>query len=194
MIHTKNRKKSLEATVEEMQNFSLTYIEKYAPSKQQLRTYLLKKYLKSKIPNINKKNITDLIDVVLQDLEKKKFLNDKFYSNSKAKSLLNRGSSINKIRYYLLSKGVNTQYISETIDKIKETNKDQDFFSAIKICKKKRIGPSRTENNRTIFYKKDIAILARSGFDFETSRKVMDLNKDEYLKIINLLWFIFIFF
>ncbi len=187
MIHTKNRKKSLEATVEEMQNFSLTYIEKYAPSKQQLRTYLLKKYLKSKIPNINKKNITDLIDVVLQDLEKKKFLNDKFYSNSKAKSLLNRGSSINKIRYYLLSKGVNTQYISETIDKIKETNEDQDFFSAIKICKKKRIGPSRTENNRTIFYKKDIAILARSGFDFETSRKVMDLNKDEYLKIINLL-------
>ena len=101
--------------------------------------------------------------------------------------MLNRGSSINKIRYYLLSKGVNTQYISETIDKIKETNEDQDFFSAIKICKKKRIGPSRTENNRTIFYKKDIAILARSGFDFETSRKVMDLNKDEYLKIINIL-------
>ena len=187
MIHTKNRKKSLEATVEEMQNFSLTYIEKYAPSKQQLRTYLLKKYLKSKIPNINKKNITDLIDVVLQDLEKKKFLNDKFYSNSKAKSLLNRGSSINKIRYYLLSKGVNTQYISETIDKIKETNEDQDFFSAIKICKKKRIGPSRNENNRPLFYKKDLGILARSGFNFETSKRVLDIEKDEYLKIINLL-------
>ena len=187
MIPIKNKKKTLKVTVDEMTNFALNYVEKFAPSKQQLRTYLLKKYLKSKIPNINKKNITDLIDVVLQDLEKKKFLNDKFYSNSKAKSLLNRGSSINKIRYYLLSKGVNTQYISETIDKIKETNEDQDFFSAIKICKKKRIGPSRTENNRTIFYKKDIAILARSGFDFETSRKVMDLNKDEYLKIINLL-------
>ena len=187
MIHTKNRKKSLEATVEEMQNFSLTYIEKYAPSKQQLRTYLLKKYLKSKIPNINKKNITDLIDVVLQDLEKKKFLNDKFYSNSKAKSLLNRGSSINKIRYYLLSKGVNTQYISETIDKIKETNEDQDFFSAIKICKKKRIGPARNDSNRPLFYKKDIGVLARAGFDFETSKKIMDLDSSEYSKIINLL-------
>ena len=187
MIHTKNRKKSLEATVEEMQNFSLTNIEKYAPSKQQLRTYLLKKYLKSKIPNINKKNITDLIDVVLQDLEKKKFLNDKFYSNSKAKSLLNRGSSINKIRYYLLSKGVNTQYISETIDKIKETNEDQDFFSAIKICKKKRIGPARNDSNRPLFYKKDIGVLARAGFDFETSKKIMDLDSSEYSKIINLL-------
>ena len=61
------------------------------------------------------------------------------------------------------------------------------FFSAIKICKKKRIGPARAEDNRTLFYKKDISLLARNGFDFETSRKVMDIEKDEYLKIINLL-------
>tara|TARA_B100001250_G_C19545418_1_gene676562 strand:- start:88 stop:651 length:564 start_codon:yes stop_codon:yes gene_type:complete len=187
MIHTKNKKKSLEVTVEEMRKFSLTYIEKYAPSKQQLKTYLLKKYLQSKLHNINKKNVTDLIDVVLQDLEKSKFVNDSFYSNSKAKSLLNRGSSINKIRNYLLSKGIDNKYILETINQIKDNNEDQDFFSAIKICKKKKIGPSRVEDNRNLFYKKDIAILARSGFDFETSKKVMDLNKDEYLKIINLL-------
>ena len=139
MIHTKNKKKSLEATVEEMRNFSLAYIEKYAPSKQQLKTYLLKKYLQSKLLNINKKNVTDLIDVVLQDLEKNKFVNDSFYSNSKAKSLLNRGSSINKIRNYLLSKGIDNKYILQTINQIKENNGDQDFFSAIKICKKKKL-------------------------------------------------------
>jgi regulatory protein len=187
MIPIKNKKKSLEATVEEMRNFSFAYIEKYSPSKQQLKTYLLKKYLKTKIPSVNKKNITNLIDVVTEDMEKTKFINDKFYSNSKAKTLIQRGSSINKIRNYLLSKGIKDKYIKETIYKIKENNEDQDFFSAIKICKKKRIGPSRDENNRPLFYKKDIGILARSGFDFETSKKVMTLEKDEYLKIINLL-------
>ena len=181
------KKKSLEVTVEEMRNFSLVYIEKYAPSKQQLRTYLLKKYLKSKVGAINKKNITDLIDVVLQDLEQSKFVNDKFYSKSKAQSLIRRGSSINKIRNYLLGKGVNDRYISETIDEIKEQNQDQDFFSAIRICKKKRIGPSRNEDNRPLFYKKDLSVLARSGFDFEVSKKVMDLDKDEYTKIVSLL-------
>ena len=36
MIPNKNKKKSLEVTVEEMRNFSNSYIEKYAPSKQQL--------------------------------------------------------------------------------------------------------------------------------------------------------------
>ena len=187
MIPIKNKKKSLEVTVDEMRNFSFAYIEKYAPSRQQLKTYLLKKYIKTKIPNVNKKNIIDLIDVVLEDLENTKFLNDQFYSDSKAKSLIQRGSSINKIRQYLMSKGIKYNYIKETIEKIKDKNEDQDFFSAIKICKKKRVGPARDENNRPLFYKKDTGILARSGFDFETSKKVLDLDKDEYLKIINLL-------
>ena len=187
MIPIKNKKKTLEVTVEEMRNFSFAYIEKYAPSKQQLRTYLLKKYLRTQIPSVNKKNISDLIDVVLEDLEKSKFLNDKFYSKSKAKSLIQRGSSINKIRNYLYSKGIKDKYINETINSIKEDNDDQDFFSAIKICKKKRIGPAREQDNRSLFYKKDISILARSGFDFETSKKVMDIQKDDYLRIVNFL-------
>ena len=84
-------------------------------------------------------------------------------------------------------KGIKNNYIKDTIEKIKDKNEDQDFFSAIKICKKKRIGPARDENNRPLFYKKDLGILARSGFDFETSKKVIDLKKEDYLKIINIL-------
>ena len=166
MIPIRNRKKTLQVTVEEMRNFAFAYVEKYAPSKQQLKTYLLKKYMKLYSSDIKKKDVNKLIDIVLSDLEKSKFINDQFYSESKAKSMIQRGNSINKIR---------------------EDNSDQDFFSAIKICKKKRIGPARTEDNRTLFYKKDISLLARNGFDFETSKKVMDIEKDEYLKIINLL-------
>ena len=128
-----------------------------------------------------------MIEIVTEDLEKSKFINDKFYSETKAKSLIQRGSSINKIRNYLISKGIGQKYIKNTIQEIKDSNEDQDFFSAIKLCKKKRIGPSRAEDNRSLFYKKDIGVLARSGFDFEVSRRVMDLEKDEYLKIINLL-------
>ena len=187
MIPLKNNKKTLETTVEEMRKFAFSYIEKYAPSKQQLKTYLLKKYLKLKAEKVKKQDVKDLIDIVTEDLEKSKFLSDKFYSESKAKSLIQRGSSINKIRNYLISKGVQDKQIKETIDKIYENNEDQDFFSAIKLCKKKRIGPARTTDNRPLFYKKDISLLARNGFDFETSKKVMDIEKEDYLRIINLL-------
>ena len=57
MILMRNRKKTLEVTMEEMRNFSFAYIEKYAPSKQQLRTYLLKKYLKANVTNVKKQDI-----------------------------------------------------------------------------------------------------------------------------------------
>ena len=187
MIPIKNKKKNLEMTIEEMRNFAFAYLEKYSPSKQQLKTYLLKKYLKLSISSVKKKDLNDLINLVTEDLEKTKFINDKFYSDSKAKHLIQKGSSINKIRNYLISKGIREKYIKETIDKIIDDNKDQDFFSAIKICKKKRIGPARDEDNRSLFYKKDISILARSGFNFETSKKVMDIDKSDYLRIVNLL-------
>ena len=187
MIPIRNRKKSLNVTVEEMRNFALAYVDKYAPSKQQLKTYLLKKYMKLSTSDIRKKDVNKLIDIVLIDLEKSKFINDKFYSESKAKSMIQRGNSINKIRNYLIGKGINDEFIKDTVEKINEDNSDQDFFSAIKICKKKRIGPARVDDNRILFYKKDISLLARNGFDFETSKKVMDIEKDEYLKIINLL-------
>ena len=57
MIPIRNRKKTLEFTVDEMRNFALTYVEKYAPSKQQLKIYLLKKELEENLwvcPSCNK--------------------------------------------------------------------------------------------------------------------------------------------
>ena len=67
MIPIKNKRKNLEMTIEEMRNFASAYIEKYAPSKQQLQTYLLKKYLKSSISYVKKKDITDLIHKLTED-------------------------------------------------------------------------------------------------------------------------------
>ena len=187
MIPIRNRKKTLQVTVDEMRNFAFAYIDKYAPSKQQLKTYLLKKYMKLSASDVRKNDVNRLIDLVLSDLEKNKFINDKFYSESKAKSMVQRGNSLNKIRNYLMGKGINQEFIKDTVNKIREDNSDQDFFSAIKICKKKRIGPARAEDNRNLFYKKDISLLARNGFDFETSKKVMDIDKNDFLKIIKLL-------
>ena len=146
-------KKNLEATIEEIRKFSFSYLEKYSPSRQQLRTYLLKKFFKFSNSYVAKNELLNLIDLVIFDLEKSNFISDKFYSDSKAKNLIQRGSSINKIKNYLISKGIKDKHIKETIDKIKEKNEDQDFFSAIKVCKKKRIGPARDQYNKSLYYK-----------------------------------------
>ena len=75
MIPIRNKKKTLQVTVDEMRSFAFSYVEKYAPSKQQLKTYLLKKYLKGSITDIKKQDVNNLIDIVLSDLEKNRFIN-----------------------------------------------------------------------------------------------------------------------
>ena len=180
-------KKNLEATIDDIRNLAYSYLEKYNPSKQQLRTYLFKKLINKRQKINSKKEIFHLIDSVISSLVDQKLVSDEYYSDSKSKAFLRKGYSLNKIRYSLIKKGIDEKYIKASISKIKENESDPDFFSAIKICKKKRIGPSRTEDNRALFYKKDISLLARNGFNFETSKRVMDLKKDDYLKITNLI-------
>ena len=180
-------KRNLETIVEEIRKFSFSYLKKYAPSRQQLRTYLLKKFFNYQNSYVGKGELSNLIDLVISDLEKNKFIGDKFYSESKTKKFIKKGYSINKIRNYLFNKGIDEKYIKNSISNINIEDKDQDFFSAIKTCKKRRIGPNREEDNRTIFYKKDLAILARLGFNYETSKKVLNLSKKEYEKSLKLL-------
>ena len=180
-------KKNLEATVDEIRNYAYSYLEKYSPSSQQLRTYLLKKLIKKKLNISNKKEIFNLIDTVISSLTDQKLLSDQYYSEAKSKALLRRGYSLNKIRYSLIKKGIGEKYIKASISKIKENESEPDFFSAIKICKKRRIGPNREENNRALFFKKDISILARSGFSYEISKKVLEIPKEEFKKFCKMI-------
>ena len=78
-------KKDLEATIDAIRNFAYLYLEKYSPSKQQLRTYLFKKLVKKNINTSNKKEIFNLIDVVISTLVDQKLLSDKYYSDAKSK-------------------------------------------------------------------------------------------------------------
>ena len=181
-----NNKKDLEDTINDVRNFAYSYLEKYNPSKQQLKTYLFKKLIKKNQTKVSKKEIFNLIDSVISTLVEQKFLSDKYYSDIKSKAFLRRGYSLNKIRYSLIKKGIDEKYIKDSISKIKANESDPDFFSAIKICKKRRLGPCRAEDNRPLFYKKDISILARSGFTYEVSKKVLDLPKVEFAKLIKM--------
>ena len=110
-------KSDFEDLTTNLRDLAYSYLEKYNPSKQQLKVYLLKKYL----------------------------------------------------------------------TKIKEDEIEPDFVSALKLCKRRRIGPIRPDANRELFYKKDMGILARGGFSFELSKRVLDLEKSEFNKLIKII-------
>ena len=180
-------KSDFEDLTTNLRDLAYSYLEKYSPSKQQLKVYLLKKYLTKIKGSKSKKEVTSIIDEIISNLEKNKILNDEMYCDSKARMFLRRGYSLNKINQSLRNKGIEDKFIKQSIDKIKEDEIEPDFVSALKLCKRRRIGPLRPDENRDLFYKKDMGILARGGFSFELSKKVLDLDSEEFKKLLKII-------
>ena len=180
-------KSDFEDLTTNLRDLAYAYLEKYNPSKQQLKIYLLKKYLTKIKGTKSKKEVTEIINEIILNLEKNRILNDELYSDSKARMFLRRGYSLNKINKSLRSKGIEDKYVKQSIEKIKDNEIEPDFVSALKLCKRRRIGPLRPEDNRELFYKKDMGILARNGFSFELSKRVLDLDSSEFKKLIKII-------
>ena len=182
-----SNKKEFDDLTTNLRDLAYSYIEKYNPSRQQTKTYLLKKYLKKFQGSRTRKEVSEIIDNIVMNLEKNHFLNDSLYSDSKARVMFRRGYSLNKIIYSLKSKGLDEKHIRLSIEKIKNDKSDPDFLSAIKICKKRMIGPMRPESNRELFYKKDMGILARSGFSYDISKKILSMSDKEFKQLFKLI-------
>ncbi len=182
-----SNKKDFEELTTNLRDSAYAYLEKYSPSKQQLKIYLLKKYLTKFNNSKSKKDLSNIIEKVLINLEKNKLISDELYSDSKSRMLLRRGYSINKISQSLRQKGIKNEFIKKSIEKIKEDKIEPDFISALKLCKKRRIGALRPGANRELFYKKDMGILARAGFSFEMSKRILDLEFEEFNKLIKII-------
>ena len=180
-------KKDFEDLTTNLKDLAYGYIEKYSPSKQQIKVYLLKKYLTKIKGTQTKREVSNIIDEIVLNLEKHKLINDELYSDSKARTFLRRGYSLNKINQSLRNKGIDSKFIKQSIDKIKEDKIEPDFVSALKLCKRRRIGPVRPGANRELFYKKDMGILARGGFSFELSKRVLNLETLEFNKLIKII-------
>ena len=180
-------KSDFEDLTANLKDLAYSYLEKYSPSKQQLKVYLLKKYLTKIKGTKSKKEVTSIIDEIILNLEKNRILNDELYSDSKARMFLRRGYSLNKINQSLRNKGIDGKFIKQSLDKIKEDEIEPDFVSALKLCKRRRIGPLRPGANRELFYKKDMGILARGGFSFDLSKRILDLDSEEFKKLIKII-------
>tara|TARA_Y100001970_G_C14207725_1_gene845041 strand:- start:1135 stop:1695 length:561 start_codon:yes stop_codon:yes gene_type:complete len=180
-------KKDFDDLATNLKDLAFSYIEKYSPSKQQLKIYLMKKYLIKFRGEKTKKEVSEIINKIVENLEENSLINDEMYSDSKARSLMKRGYSLNKINQTLKIKGLEENIIKKSLEKIKENKIEPDFVSAIKLCKRRKIGASRPTPNRELFYKKDMGVLARAGFSYELSKRILEIDKSEFEKLLKII-------
>jgi len=106
-------------------------------------------------------------------------LDDVIYAEGQVKSLFRRGLSRRAITNRLMEKGIDRDIIDAQLNALLEDNPDPDLKAAIAFVRRRRLGPYRTPDQRPDRRQRDLASLARGGFDFETAKKVIDAE-DEF--------------
>ena len=147
--------------------YSIYYLSKYSSSKKNLE-YILKK----KIRRISdEKKIRFLlyqeIKIIIDKLEQLKLINDTIYAESKINALLNQVKSKNYIKQYLIRKGISSELADAQISLIYEKNQDLEKENALKFAKKRNL------LNDNIDYEKKLGKMARAGFSYEISKKIL---------------------
>ena len=165
-------------TKQRLKNIGLYYLKRFESSVSNLSNVLKRKVNDYSYhnPDFDKAESLIWIEEVIADFERLGYINDNRYAEIKIKSYLNAGKSANYIKQKLQEKGIASSVISEII----ENQEYNPYDNALRLAKKKKIGPFREDEDiRKEKRNKDMAILVRAGFDFDTVQKVFGTYFDD---------------
>lgn len=110
------------------------------------------------------------IERVMDFLRQYDFIDDSLFIKLYIKEKI-RSCGKNKIKFALLKKFLPKELINEELNKI---TSEQLMETALKLANKKIVTLAKSEKDHQKLYKKTSDYLARSGYDYELIRKVMD--------------------
>lgn len=170
-----------------LENAALHYLERFASSSANLKRVLLRKvdrsvaYWSEHGETGTRDDHVAQVDTVIAKLARLGYLNDAAYAEAKVRALHRAGKGSRTIRATLAAKGVAVDHADAALDALAEDVVEPDVAAAIRLAKKRRLGPFRRDS-RDEMRQKDLAALARAGFDFDTCRRVIDAASADLLE------------
>lgn len=159
-------------TKQRLKNIALYYLKRFESSVENLRKVLMRRvndYAYSN-PDFNKTEACEWIEEILSDFEQHQYINDNRYAEIKIRDYLSAGKAERYIRGKLKEKGIE----ESLVDSILAEQEYSPFENALRLAKKKRIGPYREgEELRKEFRQKDMGTLVRAGFDYDVVTEVL---------------------
>lgn len=164
---TPKQKKALrKITPQRLKNIALYYLKRFESSVDNLRQVLRRRVndYARRTPDFNKHEAYQWIEDILNDFQRLRYLDDDRYARLKVQNYLAAGKPERYIKTKLCQKGIKADEISRLVGE-SEYNPEE---MALKIARKKRIGPFRPdEQSRRENRQKDMAALIRAGFDYD---------------------------
>ena len=171
------RKPQKKITPQRLKNIGLYYLKRFESSVENLRSVLRRRidaYAREN-PEWNKQEAYGWVEEVLNEFERLHYLDDNRFAEIKVQSYLNAGKPARYIQNKLRAKGID----EAKVDSILAEQEYNPLEMALKLAKRKKIGPYRDETSRREFRQKDMGTLVRAGFDYDVVCEVLNYSPDE---------------
>lgn len=167
-------------TAARLEQAGLHYLGRFAASAAHLRRVLMRRIRLSEAAHgTDTAALAEAVTALIARWTAAGLLDDGGYAEARAASLHRRGLPRSRIRAKLQEKGIAAPVIEETLGA--EAAIGSDLAAAAALVRRRRFGPFRAPDLQAEFYAKDLASLARAGFDRRTAERVLRAGDPEAL-------------
>lgn len=159
-------------TPQRLKNIALYYLKRFESSVANLRSVLQRRVNDCAYQNkeFDRGEAYQWIEDILADFQRYGYLNDSRYAEIKIKDYMSAGKSVRYIKGKMREKGIDEEILSALL----EDQEYDEFEAALKLAKKKHIGPFRKdEEARFENRQKDMGTLVRAGFSYDVVQRVV---------------------
>ncbi|MBS4771413.1 MAG: regulatory protein RecX [Proteobacteria bacterium] len=159
-------------TPQRLKNIALYYLKRFESSVANLRSVLQRRVNDYAYQNkeFDRGEAYQWIEDILTDFQRYGYLNDSRYAEIKIKDYMSAGKSVRYIKGKMREKGIDEEILSALL----EDQEYDEFEAALKLAKKKHIGPFRKdEEARFENRQKDMGTLVRAGFSYDVVQRVV---------------------
>ena len=172
-------------TPKHLQNAATFYLERYPSTAEGLRRVLERRVRKAEMADAP---IVEHVERVIAEIVAKfvaaGVVDDKAFAQTKARALHRRGSSSRLTRQKLRLAGIDQDTLGQAmagLDQELDTDPQQrEWQAAVALARRRRLGPFR-KKERKEHRNRDLAAMARGGFDYALARKVIDAEERDII-------------
>jgi len=170
-------------TPERLANIALYHLERFSSSAENLRRVLQRRVFKAArhFDDLDMDEANGWIDALIERYVESGLLDDRTYAQGRARSMTARGNSQRQIRMKLMAKGLSADDIDAALASLQSEHADPELTAAVKLARRRRLGPYADPDKRAERQEKDLATLARAGFSYDLARRVIEA--DDWLEL-----------
>lgn len=170
------RRKPRKVSPASLERAALHYLERYSASAEGVRRVLSRRIARAvEAHDQDPRELAEWAEAVIGKLIAGGLLDDRRFAEGRARSLAGRGYGRRRIALALAQKGVDRGAVEAAIESLDDEGLDE-RATAIAFARRRRLGPFRTNGDRSEHRQRDMAAMARAGFGFGLAREIIEAD------------------